>query len=86
MRDCPYCGGSGIDGMDGGQCPYCDGTGEINHDGYQNDADFDDYDIDDMFDDQFEYDTNYDYCVNEEQLEYLDCELCPYFNTICPHI
>ena len=84
MRDCPYCGGSGIDSMDGGQCSYCNGTGEINYDGYQNDADFDDYDTDDMFDEQ--YDSYYDYCVNEQQLEYLDCELCPYFNKDCPYM
>ena len=53
MRECPYCGGSGIDSMDGGQCHHCDGTGQIGHDGYDNEREY-------LLDDAF-YDDKEDY-------------------------
>ncbi len=28
-RDCPDCGGTGYDPLDGGQCDRCNGTGEV---------------------------------------------------------
>lgn len=29
IKECPECGGTGYDPLDGGQCDRCDGTGEI---------------------------------------------------------
>lgn len=28
-KDCPTCGGSGYDPLDGGQCDTCSGTGTV---------------------------------------------------------
>ena len=28
-NDCPYCNGTGIDPLSGGQCEECNGTGEL---------------------------------------------------------
>lgn len=56
MKDCPNCGGTGIDSMDGGQCHYCDGTGTIGYDDYDNydDVDYNDDDWENDDDEEFE--------------------------------
>ena len=62
MRDCPYCGGTGIDSMDGGQCHHCDGTGTVGeYNKYDDEYYEDDYDdFDDDYDDDYDEDEEFE--------------------------
>lgn len=88
MKTCPYCDGSGIDGLDGGQCQYCDGTGEM-HDGSQYvDNEYDNNAFDQFikeendFYEKFELEAFRD-CMNGTSLKTEDCMSCPFFENGC---